>query len=40
VRSVHVCARSRLRGELRRAPDAAGASSATISSLRVLALPA
>jgi glycosyltransferase involved in cell wall biosynthesis len=40
VRSVHMCARSRLRGIVRRAPDSDGASTATISRLRVLALPA
>jgi len=39
VRSVHLCARSRLRGGLRRAPSSDGASTATISHLRLLALP-
>ncbi len=40
VRSVHICARSRLRGALRRGPSAEGATVATIGNLRVLALPA
>ncbi len=40
VRSVNLCARSRLRGALRRAPSSEGATTATISNLRVLALPA
>jgi hypothetical protein len=39
VRSVHICARSRLRGALRRG-YAEGATTATIHNLRVLALPA
>jgi hypothetical protein len=39
VRSVNLCARSRLRGALRRAPSSGGATTATISNLRVLALP-
>jgi glycosyltransferase involved in cell wall biosynthesis len=40
VRSMHICARSRLRGALRRGPSADGATVATIGNLRVLALPA
>jgi hypothetical protein len=40
VRSVHLCARSRLRGGLQRAPASDGATTATISHLRLLALPA
>jgi glycosyltransferase involved in cell wall biosynthesis len=40
VRSVHICARSRLRGALRRRPSAEGATVATIVNLRVLALSA
>ena len=40
VRSVHICARSRLRGALRRAPSADGATVATVSNLRLLAQPA
>jgi len=39
VRSVHLCARSRLRGALHRAPASAGATTATIARLRLLALP-
>lgn len=39
VRSLRLCARSRLRNALRRAPSAPGASTATIERLRILALP-
>jgi hypothetical protein len=39
VRALRLCARSRLRGALQRAPSAAGASTATIERLRILALP-
>jgi hypothetical protein len=39
VRSVNLCARSRLRGALRRVPSSEGATTATIGNLRVLALP-
>ncbi len=39
VRSVHICARSRLRGALRRAPSVDGATVATLSNLRLLAQP-
>lgn len=39
VRSLRLCARSRLRGALQRAPSAPGASTATIARLRILALP-
>jgi glycosyltransferase involved in cell wall biosynthesis len=40
VRALRLCARSRLRGALRRAPSAPGASTARIECLRLLALPA
>lgn len=40
VRSVCICARSRLRGALQREPSSAGATVATIANLRVAALPA
>jgi hypothetical protein len=39
VRSLRLCARSRLRGALHRAPSAPGASTATIERLRIFALP-
>jgi|GEM_PF-880888 len=40
VRTARVCARSRLRGALHRLPSAPGATTATLSSLRLLALGA
>jgi GT2 family glycosyltransferase len=39
VRSLRLCARSRLRGALRRAPAAPGASTAVLTNLRLLAQP-
>jgi hypothetical protein len=40
VCTVRLCARSRLRGALHRAPDAPGATTAVLTNLRLLALPA
>jgi hypothetical protein len=39
VRSLRLCARSRLRGALRRSPSAPGATAATLTGLRILASP-